>query len=144
MNESANLAIPRRPIDTNVIIRYLVGDGADHAIKAKKIFQDASDQKVILIIPEIVFIEVVFVLNRHYKIAKTEITNALRQLISLPGIQTKTPLSVLKRALDFFENILVPWPDALIAAHALEDGTTEIISFDGHFDKFDGLSKITP
>ena len=145
MNDSETLDIPRRMIDANVIIRYLVGDGGDHAPRARSLFQKAADGQVVLIIPEIVFIETVHVLRSYYKISRNNITQALRGLIRLPGVETVTPISVLTQALDYFETVEnVPWPDAFIAAHALAADMPEVYSFDGHFDKFEGISKLKP
>lgn len=144
MNDLETLGIPRRMIDTNIIIRYLVGDGGDHATKARNLFQNASDGKVILVIPEIVFIEAVHVLRSYYKTNKTDIANALRCLIRLPGVVTSTSIIVLTKGLENFEAVNTPWPDALIAAHAFNANIREIYSFDGHFDKFDGITKIIP
>ncbi len=143
MNDSKISAIPRRIIDTNIIIRYLVGDGADHALQARNLFQSATDGKVILIIPEIVFIEVVHVLKSYYKINKHEIANALYALIHLPGVETTTSIQILIQGLENFKTINAPWPDALIAAYAY-DLQLEIYSFDQHFDKFEGVTKIIP
>jgi len=143
MSDSENLAIPRRIIDTNIIIRYLVGDGEDHAIKARQLFKNATDEKVVLVIPEIVFIEAVHVLRSHYKTDRGDIANALRNLIRLPGVETMTPVNVLNKGLDNFETINVPWPDALIAALVSEEDMA-VYSFDGHFDKFPDVERLIP
>jgi len=144
MNALANSDIPRRMIDTNIIIRFLVGDGCDHATKVRNLFQYAADGKVILVIPEIVFIEAVHVLRSYYKTNKSDIVIALRCLIRLPGVETETPVEVLTKGLENYETVNAPWPDALIAAHALYENIPEIYSFDGHFDKFAGIAKIIP
>lgn len=144
MNGSETLGIPRRMIDTNIIIRFLVGDGGDQATKARNLFQNAADGKVILVIPEIVFIETVHVLRSYYKTNKADIANALRCLIRLPGVETTTSTTVLTKGLDNFEAVNTPWPDALIAAHALNVNIPEIYSFDGHFDRFHGITKMIP
>lgn len=144
MSGCAPSATPRRLIDTNIMLRYLVGDGGEQAIKARGLFQDASDGKVILVIPEVVLVECVHVLRSYYRVDRADIAKALRGVIRLPGVETMTPAPVLTRSLDFFASVNVPWPDALIAAHALEQTAPEIYSFDGHFDKFDGVRKLTP
>lgn len=136
--------IPQRMIDTNIVIRFLVGDGGEQAMKARNLFQNAADGKVILVIPEIVFIETVHVLRSYYQTKKADIAGALRCLIRLPGVETTTSISVLTKGVENFEAVNAPWPDALIAAHAFYANTPEIYSFDGHFDRFDGITKIIP
>jgi predicted nucleic-acid-binding protein len=144
MNAFANSVILRRIIDTNVVIRYLVGDGADHAVKAAQLFLDAEAGLVNLVIPEIVLVESVHVLYKGYKLEKAAIVNAMRQLVGLPGVETITPLEVITKGLENFETTNAPWPDALIAAYGAYLGLPEIYSFDGHFDKFNGIIKIEP
>jgi predicted nucleic acid-binding protein len=131
-------------VDTNVILRYIVGDGGDHADKARLLFQNAAEGKIILVIPEIVFMEIVHVLRSHYKHDRADICKALRLLLRLPGVENMTPVSTLKRSLDNYEATNAPWPDALIAAHALEVDMPEIYSFDPHIGKFAGITKISP
>ncbi len=126
MSDSENSATPRRIIDTNIIIRYIVGDGGDHADKARLLFQGAAEGSIILVIPEIVFIEIVHVLRSYYKHDRSDISKALRLLLHLPGVETMTPASILKMSLDNYEAINAPWPDAQIAAHALEADIPEI------------------
>ena len=144
MNDFVNSAIPRRIIDMNIIIRYIVGDGGDHADQARALFQNAAEGNVIFIIPEIVFIETVHVLRSYYNHDRADICKALRLLLRLPGVETMTPVSILKISLDNYEAINVPWPDALIAAHALEADMPEVYPFDPHLGKFAGITIIKP
>lgn len=144
MNDSVNSVIPRRMIDTNVIIRYIVGDGGDCADKARALFQNAAEGNIILVIPEIVFIEIVHVLQSYYKHDRADICKALRLLLRLPGVETMTLMSILKRSLDNYEAVNAPWPDALIAAHALEANMPEVYSFDLHLGRFAGITRIAP
>lgn len=144
MSGFENSGIARRIIDTNIIIRYLVGDGGDRAERATRLFLAAEAGQVILIIPEIVLVEVVHVLSKIYKLEKTVIANTIRKLLKLSGIKTITPLVVVIKGLENFEMVNVPWPDALIVAYAQHLGLPEIYSFDGHFDKFENIVKIEP
>jgi predicted nucleic acid-binding protein len=145
MTASEPSGTPRRIVDTNIIIRYLVGDGGDHAARARELFRSASAGGVILVIPEIVFIEAVHVLRgSYYNRERADIAKALRLLLRLPGVETSTPVSILNRSIDNFEAVNASWPDALIAAQAVETGMSEIYSFDGHFDRFAGVTKIVP
>lgn len=144
MGDSVNSVIPRRMIDTNIVIRYIVGDGGDHAERARALFHNAAEGNTVLVIPEVVFIEIVHVLRSYYRHGRADICKALRLLLSLPGVATTTPVSILKRGLENYEAINAPWPDALIAAHALGEVMPEVYSFDTHLGKFAGITIITP
>jgi predicted nucleic acid-binding protein len=135
---------PRRIIDTNVILRFLLGDIADQAAKARRLFRDAETGLVTLVIPEVVLVEVVHVLRKIYVLEKSSIVNALRNLIRFPGVETLTPVAVLVRALENFEAVNAPWPDALIAAYASSLELPEVYSFDVHLDKFEEVVKLEP
>ena len=141
MDESKDLAtIPKSRIDTNIIIRFLVGDGGEHADKARALFQHATGGAEILILCDTVFIEAVFVLQSYYKHSRTNISNALHALIRLPGVETETETATLSQALAFFEANGIDWADAIIAAKALA-AEQEVYSFDDHFDKFPGVKR---
>ena len=66
MSDLASSAIiPKSRVDTNIVLRFLVGDGEDHAEKARILFKRASDGEEALVLCDTVFIEsvVVFVFN---------------------------------------------------------------------------------
>ncbi len=130
--------IPKSRIDTNIIIRFLVGDGGDHANKAKALFERAAAGEEILVLCDTIFIETVFVLQSYYKHSRTDISKALRALIRLPVIETETEVATLAQALDFYEMDGIDWADAIVAAKALTYGQA-VYSFDHHFNKFPGV-----
>lgn len=141
MNESENLGIiPKSRIDTNIVIRFLIGDGGDKAEKVQNLFKRVSEGKERLILCDTVFIEIVFVLQSVYKRERVDISNALRTLIRLPGIETETNIIILSQALAFYEMNGIDWADAVIAAKALAGGQA-VYSFDNHFSKFPGVKR---
>jgi predicted nucleic acid-binding protein len=141
MSESPDLAtIPKSRIDTNIVIRFLVGDGGDHAVKARGLFKRASDGEEVLILCDTIFIEVVFVLQSYYKHSRADISKTLRSFIRLPGIETETETATLAQALEFYEMNGIDWADAIVAAKALA-ADQAVYSFDNHFDKFRGVKR---
>lgn len=145
MSESRSLDIKKYAVDTNVILRFLLGDVQEQSIKAKNIFESAKDGFLEVIIPEPVFQEVVFVLTKVYKMPKAEVITALTLFLDLPGVQTVMPKNVILKAFAFFgQKNNIPWGDALIAATTINAGLSEIYSFDDHFDSFDGLTRVKP
>jgi predicted nucleic acid-binding protein len=144
MNDSGNSVIPRRIIDTNIIIRFFIGDLKDQAEKARRLFMDAETDLVTLVIPEIVLVEVVHVLHKIYKLEKISISNAIRSLTRYPGVELLTPLEVVTRGIENFASANAPWPDALIAAYASCLGMPEVYSFDAHLEKFEDIVRLEP
>lgn len=141
MSESKDLdTIPKSRIDTNIIIRFLVGDGGNHADKARALLKRAADGEEILILCDTIFIETVFVLQSYYKHSRTDISKTLRALIRLPGIETETDAGILAQALDFYEINGIDWADAIVAAKAFA-ADQPVYTFDNHFDKFRGVTR---
>lgn len=132
-------------IDTNILLRFLLQDVPEQSQKAANLIKSAEAGRLILVVPGIVFEEVVFVCSKIYKIPRIEIAEILGKLISLSGVESLVPLPVLEQALNFFYGSKnIPWPDCIIAATALGNQITEIYSFDHHFDSFNGVTRLRP
>lgn len=69
-------------IDTNVILRLLVGDNEDQKNQALKWFDEARRGEKVVILPTIVVAEVVFVLESFYQKEPLEIASILKDVIS--------------------------------------------------------------
>ncbi len=115
-------------IDTNVIIRFLVGDHQEHYKKAAAFFLDVEHNHISGILPEAVFAESVFVLEKVYKVGRTEIADLLSKLIDLKGLKSN-PLHIYQHALSIYGNKKIDIVDCLLLAHH-ELHQHEIFSFD--------------
>lgn len=124
----------RRLVDTNLIVRHLVQDHAQHAKAAGRLF-DACDRGdiVILVLPA-VLAECVFVLESFYERPRGDIASALGKLISSPGIEIED-LATHAEALNRYGRTKVHFVDCLIGATAAAEGLP-VASFDRDFRKF--------
>ena len=68
-------------LDTNVVIRFLVGDDKTQSSVAKQVFEDLTEQDPGYICREVI-IEVVWVLERAYKLSRKEIVVVIEGLIT--------------------------------------------------------------
>lgn len=68
-------------VDTNIVIRLLLGDDIKLTHKAKSIFFKAQDGSYLIYLDEVVIAEVVWTLSSYYKLEKTNIINQLEKLI---------------------------------------------------------------
>ena len=66
-------------LDTNVIVRYLVGDNAEHAEAARWLLDGLTPGNPGFICREVV-IEVAWVLERSYRFTRTRVAEALMEL----------------------------------------------------------------
>src|SRR5690348_6950717 len=109
--------------DTNVLIRAAVQDDPNQARRASKALQDAE----IVAVPVPVLCEFVWVLRRGYKKSPSEISDAIRRLMTSAKVVVNRPaveagLSVLEAGGDF--------ADGVIAYEGSWLGAEEFLSFD--------------
>lgn len=84
----------------------------------------------------------VFVLT-YLKVSKLEIATSLRGWLSLPGVEMLgIDLDTVETALDLFIDKNIKWSDALIAAHMLTQGYQQICTFNKHFNRIPGITRI--
>jgi len=129
-------------VDANIILRHLLYDLPEQAEKVEKVLGQAENGEVRLLIPEPVLSDVVFVLT-YLKVSKLEIAASLRGWINLPGVDLLgIDTATFEMALDLFVDQNIKWSDALIASHMLTYGYTRIFTFDKHFNRIPGITKI--
>lgn len=68
-------------IDTNVLLRYLVGDEPKQAEKARDLIGSAEEQGTSVFLGQVVLCEAAWVLETAYNAPKREIVSTLRRLL---------------------------------------------------------------
>lgn len=129
-------------IDTNVLLRFLRADHPKHSAASRVLFERAAAGSCMLLVPEIVIAEAVWVLSSFYKAKRGAIAETLTVLIEHPGISCPGS-PILRDALHRFSTTRVDFADCYLAALAKATGTS-IASFDGDFDEFDDVPRLTP
>ncbi len=130
-------------VDANVILRFLTGDPADLADQAQSLFSAVDAGEVTLVLEEIVVAEIVWVLQSFYGYPHADIAQVLSQIISREGIETGDPGGLLA-ALATYAGKNVDFADALVAVRMRQAGAGEIYSFDRHFDRMTGITRLSP
>lgn len=69
-------------VDTNVLLRLLVGDEPSQAAKARRLFDRANANRQAVWVADTVLVEMVWTLARAYSRERTDIVKALRALSS--------------------------------------------------------------
>lgn len=113
-------------IDTNLIVRYLVGDDAGQAAQAKRLI-DNND----VFVCTTVMLETEWVLRSIYDFAEPQCAKALADFAGLPHVTLEDPAAVAS-ALDWMERG-VDFADGLHLAKATD--CEAFISFDQTFAK---------
>jgi len=120
-------------LDTNIIIRFLVGDHQEHLAKSIEIFKDIESAKLQVEILDGVLMEAFFVLTKFYKLPKDEVINDLKTILALNGVINSNKVT-LYETLNIIEMKNIDFVDAMICAKSKLQGFGKI-SFDNDFKK---------
>ncbi len=120
-------------VDTSVVVRYLVGEPPDQAKRAAVIIDGDADVGISIL----VIVEAAHVLRSNYELARSDILDALIDLVSrtnlIPLELSKADvMDALVRARAFPSS---PLQDALIAASARAFGALPVFTFDERFGR---------
>lgn len=128
-----------RAIDSNLILRFLLNDNPKQAKAVQRLFESSIEP---IILTDIVFAEVVWVLTSFYKLPKIEIIPKLKILISTKAISANRKL--LNSALSFYQLRNIDFIDAYLAAYCEEEKLRGIYSYDKGFDKIRTIKRFEP
>ena len=139
----ASSAEPRRAIDSNVLLRYVLDDVPDHAARAKRLIESTRP----LGVTAVALAEVGWTLRTtRHRLSRPEIAATLTGLLARDNIVAIGFNKALAQAA-----LLTCLPetgganigDALLAACAQSEGVDEIYSFDQTFNRT-GMTVIAP
>ena len=124
-------------LDTNVLVRFLVQDDPLQAQLATKVIEQLTDGAQGFVSRE-VLIELVWVLERAYRIGRAEIA------VALDGLLSATELNIegsdeFAPALELYRNDGFGFADLMIAAAARRAGANELVTFDRKAARLPGV-----
>ncbi len=120
-------------IDTNVIIRFLVGDHQQHLIESTRIFEKIESGNLEVEILDVVLMETLFVLTKFYNLPKADVVTDLKAILAMQGVINSNKV-ILFDALTLFLDKNVDFVDALICTKSKLQGY-EWLSFDKDVNK---------
>ncbi len=126
-------------VDTNVIVRHLTGDPPDRARRATEFLADAEA----LVLTDLIFAEVVYVLESFYELERQQVADRLRAVIGFPAIVV-LDASLLLRALEVYEVHRIDFAEAYLTACAEASGIGAVASFDRTIDRVGTVQRIEP
>lgn len=129
------------PLDANIILRFILDDSPVLSPKAKIIFKKITKNKIKVFVNLLTISEVIFTLERSYKIPKSKIVKSLSQLFKLTGL-TVEKQKLVQQALIFYVEQHISFPDAYLVAFMASKSLNQIISFDEDFDKFPEIKRM--
>jgi uncharacterized protein len=133
-----------RFIDSNIFLRYMTQDNLAQQQIASDIFAAIQRGDEEGFTTDVHIHETVYVLAspRVYNLPHGDIGNRLRPLLALSGLRIRNKRVCLE-ALDIFAQYeALDYADALAVAHMRNQGIVGIYSFDKHFDRVAGITRI--
>lgn len=131
-----------KAIDTNILVRFLVGDDELQARKVYNIFKKVESTKGELFVPLLVVLELIWVLESVYGITRKEIIDSISELLLMPILKFEN-LSTLQQFTQNASGTKYDLSDLLIAYSAAEQGCESVITFDKKASKFNLFEFVT-
>ena len=116
-------------LDTNVLLRYLMGDDVEQQARAKRLIDDtlASGEK--LFVSLVTLVEVVWTMRSAFGVSRDALCDAVAALANTPGVVLHEQAAV-ERAVGLSQAVGCDLPDALIAELGRQAGCHHTATFD--------------
>ena len=134
-----------RFLDTNIFIRHLANDHPVQSPACLRLIREIEQGLVSAWTSNLVVAEVVFVLssNSFYNLDRATIRGLILPLINLPGISLPNK-HLYAAAFDLYVQLKIDYTDAYNAAIMLHRDNLEIYSYDRHFNRVPGITRLEP
>jgi predicted nucleic-acid-binding protein len=117
-------------VDTNLLVRFLVGDDADQEARAAAFFDRATAEGERLFVPQIVVCELAWVLSYAYGKSRAEIASGLETLLRVRQLSFED-VDQIRNALHRFAAGAGDLADWLIWERSRAAGAERVATFDG-------------
>ena len=124
-------------LDTNVVVRYLVGDNEEQAEAARALFTTLSQGNPGFIGREVA-VELVWVLSRSYRASREQIASVLLSLVATENIVVENAEDVADSAIRFADGVS-DFADLMILAAARREAATPLYTFDRRASRMEGV-----
>ena len=132
-----------RFLDTDVLLRYFTRDDEEKAAQVLALLTrvDRGEERVET--STMVIFEVVFTLQKHYRVPREQIRDLLTPIIALRGLRLADK-HVFHRALDLYVTHNISFADAFNAAQMAARGIATIYTWDTGYDRVPGIDRMEP
>jgi predicted nucleic-acid-binding protein len=118
-----------KALDTNVLVRYLVADDKDMALRALSILKRAQAEEKFHLITTLVLLEMLWVLRSKYGLSRQDICEAIARLENLSGVRFENP-ALVRIFVQEARTTTLELADLLIALEAKDHGVDAVLTFD--------------
>lgn len=133
-----------RSIDTNVLLRYLLGDHVEHSPRASALMLAVRRGNERIFCPDTVIFEALHVLQGLAGLPRSDIAAALTNLIRLPGFVMTDKDAVLDALAFWADQSPLDFAHCYHLALTRALGMTAIYTFDRKMDRYPGVERVEP
>jgi predicted nucleic-acid-binding protein len=130
-------------IDANIILRFLTNDDPEKADACARLLLQLEKNEVSLWLPDLVLADIIWTLEKFYRVKKTEISELLSPILKLRGLHCSNK-EIIFSALRIYTGRNIDWTDSFVAAQMLADRTETIYSYDLDFERVPGIIRVEP
>lgn len=130
-------------LDTNILVRIVLHDDPIQARAAERLFVKARQEQTSLFVADVVLCELVWVLTRRADLSRTQIADALDQLLRTELIVVSDP-GVADRALRAYRAGKGDFADYLIRERARALEADDVVTFDRALKGEEGFRVLGP
>lgn len=123
-------------LDTNILVRYLVGDDARQAEIARRIVEDVLTPSEPGFVSLIVLVELSWVLDRVYRCPPEQVVTIVTELLASPTILVEQPLAVAAAIALPHDDLA----DTLLHEVGKGRGCEHTVTFDRKFARLPGVA----
>jgi len=127
-------------VDANILVRHLTGDPPAQARRATRYLETADE---LLLLPDLIAAEVVYVLESYYEAPRAQVAETLRAILAFPSVRA-VDADLLRRAVEVYEVHRLDFADAYLVASAERTGVGVIASFDRSIDRVTTVRRDEP
>lgn len=135
-----------RFIDTNVLVRYIAMDHAEHSPRAAELYEQMARGEIEGLLSMTVVLETVFVLERLLQTDRKRIARSIHIITGAPGVHlVDNRGDLLAATLGLYTSISqLSFADCYHAILSLEYCNGEIYTFDKDFGRIPGVARFEP
>jgi predicted nucleic-acid-binding protein len=134
-------------LDTNIFIRYFEQEDKDKSDDAERLIHKIVSGEIACFTNTMVIAEIVWVLEKYYDWEKPEVCDNIEFILNTPNIRIKDR-KILQSAVKTYRELNIDFIDSYNYAYIKANNSSEIYSYDIHFDKlskaYEDIERMVP
>ena len=130
-------------LDTNIFIRYFEQEDEEKAFNVEKLFESLINGEINCFTNSMVIAEIVWILEKYYEWDKEEVCENIELILNTPNIRI-ADRNIIKNAIGTYKNTKIDYIDSYNHAYIKSHNASQIYSYDRHYDRLEGVSRLVP